>query len=270
MGIGMSQEPGDQGRPDEATERSPRTASKVTFGCLSWILLFLITLAEFAVALAVYGGFGVRYSEILIAGLQLPNFILSRVAADGILKRMGLSRSGKTVEARGRTVALAEGDVGDDEVVEVRCPSSFITGLGAACLIFSLLIVLIALMSPQNPTIGWAYVLVGLFGLGGVYCLYEGRWGKPQAWADASGITAYPVGFHLRRRFVPWSDVATCEIETHYDTFGNPVIVMPILKGWNGEVLMPLNLLYTKLEDQERLAKYIKAKLPKPVNDLWE
>ena len=128
---------------------------------------------------------------------------------------------------------------------------------------------------PQSPHdrakgIGSAYALVGFFGLGAGYCLYEGRWGKPQAWADGSGITGYPVGFHFRRRFVPWSDVATCEIETYYDTFGKPVIVKPILKGWNGEPLLALNLLYTKWEDQERLVKFIKAKLPKPKADLWE
>jgi len=33
---------------------------------------------------------------------------------------------------------------------------------------------------------------------------------------------------------------------------------------------MPLNLLYTSMEYQERLMKYIKAKLPKPKDDFWE
>ncbi len=261
-----------QGGSDEAPERYPRTVSKVAFGCLASTLFFVITLAEIAVALAVSKGLGVRHEAGWIGGLGFLNLILSRVAADGILKLMGLSRSGKTVEARGRTVALAEGEVGDDEVVEVRCPSSFITGLGVACLLFCLLIVSILLLTPPDQVkgIGWAYALVGFFGLGAGYCLYEGRWGKPQASADASGITGYPVGFHFQRRCVPWSDVATCEIETHHDTFGKPVIIRPILKGWDGEPVIVLNLLYTKLEDQERLVKYIKAKLPKPIDDLPE
>jgi hypothetical protein len=64
--------------------------------------------------------------------------------------------------------------------------------------------------------------------------------------------------------------VATCEIETYYDTFGKPVIIRPILKGCDGKDLMVLNLMYTKMEDQERLVKYIKAKLPKPKDDLCE
>jgi hypothetical protein len=31
-----------------------------------------------------------------------------------------------------------------------------------------------------------------------------------------------------------------------------------------------MNLLYTTPDAQERLVKYIKAKLPRPKNDLWE
>ncbi len=72
---------------------------------------------------------------------------------------------------------------------------------------------------------------------------------------------------------MPWSDVATCEIETFSNTFGEPVLVRPTLKGWNGESLMALYLLYTRMEDQDRLVKYIKAKLPKPKptlsDDFW-
>jgi hypothetical protein len=33
---------------------------------------------------------------------------------------------------------------------------------------------------------------------------------------------------------------------------------------------MVLNLTYTKMEDQERLARYIMAKLPKLKGDLWQ
>jgi hypothetical protein len=64
--------------------------------------------------------------------------------------------------------------------------------------------------------------------------------------------------------------VATCEIETYFDTFGKPIIIRPVLKGCDGEALLTLNLLYTKIEDQERLVKYIKARLPKPNDDFWE
>lgn len=268
----MSQEADDQDGLDEATEQQPRTVSKAAFGCLSWTLCFVILLIEFAVALAASRSLGVRIEPGWIGGMAFPNLILAKVAADGILKLVGLSRSGKTIEARGRTVAFPEGEIDDDEVVEVRCPSSLITGLGVAFVICCLLIILLLAAIPhrQMEGIGWAYALLGFFGLGAVYFLYEGRWGKPQAWADASGITGYPVGPCFRRRCFPWSDVAMCEIETYYDTFGKPVIIRPILKGWHGEPLIVLNLMYTRMEDQERLVKYIKARLPKPKDDLWE
>ncbi len=230
----MSQEPDDQGGPDEPAEPYPKTVSKAAFGCFSWTLCFVIMFVEIAVVWAVSKRLDIRFDGAWIGGLALPNLILSKVAADGILKLIGLSRSGKTVEARGRTVALAEGEAGDDEVVEVRCPPSFIRGLGVVCLLLCLLFVVILVTIPheQIEGIGWGYALVGFLALAAGYLLYEGRWGKPQAWADASGITGYAAGFHFRRRFVSWSDVVTCKIETYYDTFGKAVIIRPILKGW--------------------------------------
>jgi hypothetical protein len=74
----------------------------------------------------------------------------------------------------------------------------------------------------------------------------------------------------FRRKFVPWSDMATCEIETHYDTFGSPAIIRPILKDSAGRELISLNLLSTEPQDQQRLVKYIQAKLPKTKEDFWE
>ena len=74
----------------------------------------------------------------------------------------------------------------------------------------------------------------------------------------------------MRRKFVPWSDVQTCEIQTFYDPFGKPFLLRPILRGHNGEILMVLNLMQTKMNDQERIVKYVRAKLPKPQADPWE
>ena len=69
-------------------------------------------------------------------------------------------------------------------------------------------------------------LLGAFFGLGAINIWWDR---KPQAWADRHGITGYPSGLHLYRRFVPWSDVATCEIETFSNTYGEPVLVRPIL-----------------------------------------
>jgi hypothetical protein len=254
----------------EITE--PRTISKAVFEVLVFAMMLVLVVVEVIATSAVCLALGLRAGSGLVGGLGVLNLVLARVFVDGILKRLGLSRSGKTLEVRGRTVATAEGEVDDDETVEVRCPSSYVRGLGLMCLGICLVVALILAVVPHEKMtgVGSAYALLALFGLGAGYCLYEARWGRPQAWADATGITGYPVGFHSRRRLIPWSDVATCEIETYHDTFGKPVIVRPILKDWNGQALLTLNLLYTKMEDQERLVKFIKAKLPKPKLDYWE
>jgi hypothetical protein len=257
---------------DDGTATEPTAISRAAFRCLVFVTFFLLTVTEAVAAKAVGWAFGFRVEGGWIGGLAFLNLILARVAVDCILKRFGLSRSGKTLEVRARTVAFAEGEVDDDEVVDVRCPPSFLTGLSVACLMCCLLIALILVAVPHDRMegVGWAYALIAFFGLMAGYCLYAGRWGEPQAWADASGVTGYPVGFNARRRSVPWSAVATCEIETYYDTFGKPVLVRPTLKGRDGEALLTLNLMYTKMEDQERLVKYIKARLPKPKEDFWE
>jgi len=257
---------------DEETASEPRTVSKAAFEGLVFVTIILLSITETVAALAVGRALGFRIEGGWIGGLSVLNIVLARLAVDGIFKRFGLSRSGKTLEIRGKTVAFPEGEVADGETVEVRCPSSLITGLGVMCLAICLIIALVLAVADHGRMkgVGWAYALVVFFGLGAIYCSYERRWGKPQAWADSSGIWALPVGFHMRARFVPWSQVATCEIETYHDTFGKPVIVRPILKGADGKPLLTPNLLYTRFEDQERLIKYIRARLPKPKVDLWD
>ena len=185
----LSSAPEDQGRSEEATTGRPRTISKAAFGCLSCTLFILILATEIAIALAMSKALGVRLEgggwTVALAFLSV---VLSRVAADGILKRMGRSRSGRTVEVRGRTVAHPEGEVGDDEVVEVHCPS-LTMGAGVMCVLFCLVIVLTLVMIPHNQIkgVGYAYVLIGISGLGAGYCFYE-RWcGEPQARAERAG-----------------------------------------------------------------------------------
>lgn len=269
----MTLAPDQSGDAIEVTESQPKTISKAVFGCLSWSLFVVLFFAQLGISVALSRGFDIHVPPGWIGGLGVVHLFLARLAADAILKSMGLSRSGKTVEARGRTVALAEGEVDDDEVVEVRHPASFLTQLGVMCLAICLLFAGLFVVIPHDlmrGTVGWFYVLIGFFALEAVFCFYQREWGAPQARADASGIRGAPVGFHLKTRFVPWSDVATCEIETYHDTFGKPIIIRPILKGWDGTALLALDLRYTKLEDQERLVKYIRARLPKPKLDVWE
>jgi hypothetical protein len=253
----------------DGMEGEPRTISKWAFECLVLATIVLLAFTETFAALVVGRALRFRIEGGYVGGLAILNVVLARLAVDGILKRFGLSRSGKTLEVRGRTVIGYEGCVGDDEVVEVSLSRSFarfvVWGCPVACVFLA---AVGTLLLDSDPWIaGLSYLLSGFF----VLCAII-NWGdrKPQAWADRDGITGYPSGYHPYRRFVPWSAVATCEIETFYNTHGEPVLVRPILKGWNGDCLMAMYLLYTKMEDQERLVKYIKAKLPKSKLDLWD
>ncbi|SIO27771.1 hypothetical protein SAMN05444166_3422 [Singulisphaera sp. GP187] len=113
----------------------------------------------------------------------------------------------------------------------------------------------------------WGYGL-GLIALFGVIAI--GLWCENhthRVHADCEGIFACPTGFCFRRRFVPWSEIVICEIETRYDTFGSPLIIRPALKNQEGRVLLTLDLQCVRVEDQERLVKYIRAKLPKSKAD---
>ena len=268
MEAGVSQAADDEIGLGGSSEGKPRTVSKGTFDGLTWILLFVLTVSECLLVAVGCRTLGLRFDGGWVGGFFVLNWVLVRIAVDGILKRLGLSRSGKTVEVRGRTAALPEGDVTDDEVVEVHCPKSFIRFVFWGCLLGGGLFALLLTFMPRSETwtVGLGYVLIGFFGLGAINIWWDR---KPQAWADRDGITGYPNGYHLRRRFVPWSDVAACEIETFCNTFGKPVLIRPILKGWNGESLLALNLLSTKMKDQERLVRFIKAKLPKTKDDFW-
>ena len=89
-----------QDASDEPSESNTRTVSNFTFGCLTWNLFIVFQIA----ATVVLVRFGIRLEGFGVVLLFL-NFVLSKVAADRILKLMGRSRSGITVEETGRTLA---------------------------------------------------------------------------------------------------------------------------------------------------------------------
>lgn len=247
----------------------PSTISRPAFECLVVVMTVVLVVAELAGAWAVCTALGFRIDADPRGGVFFLNWILARVAVDGILRRFGLSRSGKTREVRVATAASPEGETDDDEVVEVRIANATIRLALCGYLLGAALPAALFIGSPR-PDAGTTILgiaMIGFFTLGAINIWWDR---KPQIWADRDGLTGYPIGLHLRRRFIPWSAVAACEIETVFDTFGKPVIVWPILKGWHGETLITLNLAYTRPEDQERLMKYIRAKLPKPKPDPWE
>lgn len=256
------------------TAKRPRTVSRVAFSCLLFAMAMAITIAETGVITLISKTFALGIEPALMSGLAFPNLILAALVADRILKRMGLSRSGRIVEGRKRTTATPEGTVDDVEVVEVvevSCPRSLLTTSGVGLLGLFVVSVSLLLVSSDLPTERFWVICGGvvLSGFLAVGCFHEWWRGAFQARADSSGILAYPMGRPLSQKFVPWSAVATCEIVTHFNTFGERTLIEPILKGSDGQTLLAVNLISIKIEDQERLVTYIRAKLPKPDEDPW-
>ena len=271
----MSQKPDDHGGPDEAARNGiPRTVSKSAFGCLSWTLCFVISPPRSASPSGSLRGRGRPLRWRADRGLRDAQF------------RSVEGRSGRHPETRrpvpkrencwglrGRTVALPRVECGSD-VVEVRCSSSDITRSG---------VVLPDILSAVRPDFGHnthndqikrasaeLRPRGAAFGLAAGYFLYEGRWGKPQAWSDASGITGYPIGSAFRRRFVlgrMWrrarSKPTTIRSGSLCDHQADP-------SRDTTASLCSLNLQLTKMEDQERLVKYVQRQSCPSRVDFWD
>lgn len=206
-------------------EKEARTISKWMFHCLVFGVMTALFVTEMIAVIALVRIWGLRIESYLLGGLAMVSVPAAYLIVDRLLlKPLGYSKSGKTLEVRSPTQLIAEGELGDDEVVELHLAQGALIELGLASL----------------------------------------------ARADASGITGHGAGFDPRRKFVPWSKVATCEVETYHDSFGAPAFIRPIFKGSNGETLLVLDLSLTNIKDQQRLVNYIKAKLPKPKDDLFD
>ena len=196
--------------------------------------------------------------------------VLSNLAADKILKLFGLSRSGVVVEVRSRSTLGFDDAAWIGDVAEARLSSGMMKFLLVGTPTMGMFFLASPLfMGEEEGVVRWLGLGMGIFFLVGfAHVLWDRK--NPQARADAEGVTGYPSTRAMRRVFVPWSDVLTCEIQTIYDTFGKAILLRPILRGQNGETLMELNLMQTPLVEQDRIVKFIKSKLPKPQVDPWE
>ena len=90
--------------PNDVTVKEPRVISKWMFQCIVLLAMIVLSTAEIVAILLVTRSFGLRiqggWMSGLNGGLGVLNILISKVAVDGILKRMGMSRSGKKVEVR--------------------------------------------------------------------------------------------------------------------------------------------------------------------------
>jgi hypothetical protein len=183
----------------------------------------------------------------LLGGVGGLSFLAAHFLIDRSLKRRGLSRSGRTVEvwrsnsADGELATgpgpEAESDEMDGDRVGIRLRPRWLAKIGGSCLLLSLLVGVLVLVDPSlRKDNVWAYALIVIPAFVGALALYV-RWrGTPRAWADASGFTAVPFGA-FGHRFVPWSLVSSCEIETYHAIRGETTALFVTLEDFNGEPL---------------------------------
>jgi len=242
----------------------PRTISKRAYNRLVLLLATGMVIAVNLVVIFLARAFQVRIHPFVMGGLNglaIVYTMLAKALVERFLRRFDLTRSGKAVEIHARSPFGLYEEVEIGDVVEARAPQSLIVFLLVGAPIFILFFFAASRLFPEGSWMRWLMLGMAAFFL---ICFIENilDYGKPIAWVDADGATGYPSHRALWRKFVPWSDIFSCEVETRYDTFGKPILLRPILKGRHGETLMKLYLIYTPMIEQERVVKYIKTKLP--------
>ncbi len=253
----------------------PRTISRGLFWFLCGSLYSYLFIIEFAtIQIISYKlNIGKNAELFLVTSANLTTILGSQIAVDLILRRYGLSRSGTIREVQSRSSLLPEGYVGKDEILCLYFDRrvSFVFVAISVFVFLALFVGLIIIANLTTVSVDWP--LVG--SLTGISLFIGGIFGwaliKPCARADTEGIHAFGLGTtRIMPTFIPWSEVATCEITTHFDTFGEPVISRPTLFDKHGNTLLRMDLTGITRFDQERLLKYIKAKLPKSKPDDWD
>jgi hypothetical protein len=207
--------------------------------------------------------------------IAMANWVVSWFAADRYFKTRGLSRSGISVETWDRLPAKpADFAFGNDAVEyhlsrsEVRFCFFFYLLFSLAALLFVCVAGLVGAAGENLP-----YIILGSVG-----CVLFGRLGLQQAAAwdgcqarvERYGVFGYPARLALDRKLLPWSEVVSCDIITRYDPFGRLYRIVPVFKDALGRKLMSLHMQQVPIEHQQRLVKYIKAKLPKARVDFAE
>ncbi|QEH35409.1 hypothetical protein OJF2_39610 [Aquisphaera giovannonii] len=246
--------PEDAGKP---------LAPKAAVGCLFALISVPAVFAAKFVEMRIGDALGIQIKPDVHPVLLLTVFGLTHQIVNVILKRQRFAHSGKTVETWYRADLEAIPESAEKGRVEIHAKRGLNIGFGAASLGFSLAGAA-SLLHPDGMR-HWPQVLacVGAFGVCSAGCFYELNHGKPQAWADAYGVTGYPRRFGFRRRFVPWSRIDSCDIETHHDPRGRLVgDRLVTLKDAAGKRL--LTMAFSGLtEDPAPLIKAIRAHLPK-------
>lgn len=186
-----------------------------------------------------------------------------------IFRQFGLSTYGRASVVRKRTEVFAEGHRDESKSVEVYVSREWTILI----LVVSPLMALFCgaagwkLTEPAMKYTAWGFAAFSIWAT--LYAISSFYW--PLARANADGVLGYEWGIRgAISKFVPWSDIASCEIETFTDFHSGASLSRPILRNRDGSTLLRLDLRYTRPKDQEALVRYIQERLPKTVLDPWD
>jgi hypothetical protein len=220
-----------------------------------------------------------RLPEGFGAAIGMVATVLAPGLVDRILRLFGASRSGKTVERR-KPVRLTPAEEDEDTArpIELFYKRNRLIGLSLLMLLSSLLMGLMVVMDARQGW-HWTHAVVVLLSAGSLwYALtlaWELRTRQPYLRIDPDGVTAVPSNQTAgsRRHFVPWCQVATCEVETTQDTWGRVTHSHATFQDAQGHALLTVSLPWgTVAHEAERsqALKAIRARLPKPTDVAWE
>jgi hypothetical protein len=106
--------------------QAERTVSRFTFGMAVLVSVTAMSCIEVILLKKEFSEYFGRGNDVvfgLVGGLLFANMVLANQLADRAFKAMGLSRSGRTVEAR-LPASIPPEDAGTEEIVEIKSARS--------------------------------------------------------------------------------------------------------------------------------------------------
>ncbi len=254
--------------------KDTRVVSRFSFFVMTtFVMIVLTVLAMFAVHRVARGlGFDGANLGGAGGGFAMVNLMVARVFVDRLLKRLGMSRSGVVIE--GWRPSPVEGAPAPDDEVTLR----YSPGLFLTCALFFFAMLALTLFLARNGQAngaagGRGFIPWGIALFGGMGVLSLTFPLLVVLHVDPHGVTGRRTSFSVRCNLIPWDDVASCEIVTERDTFGNVAIAYPKFLDGSGKEYFPKlwqGLMYVPKADRDRLLRFLKHRFPKLDIDPWE
>jgi hypothetical protein len=187
--------------------------------------------------------------------MLLPIIIVSMLLATTICRWLGISADGKTTEVLQRSSHQPSPDV---EAMELRISRTVWSSLALLMDVFALMVMMAVYFLPSVPgTERTGYGIAAFFGLFSL-----GPW---YGWLTRNGLVARMDADGIRaenagpKSFVPWEQIAACEVFRVQDVLGEDAFTRYIFKNTDGKLLLTLGLLFTTKEDRAQFEHAVRA-----------